>query len=133
MKRFLQWTLALLLLGSLTFDYERGFHLKAAYAQATGSLTLSWTPPAFYTDGFPLLEQDLDFYTLYCNDVPVKQIDSIIGTSTDVLDLTTFASGDYACNLSVTDLPGAESGRSNDINFTIGPRVPGTPANLTSA
>jgi len=132
MKRLLQWIVAVSLLASLTIDYDRGFTLRAAYAQQAGSLTISWTPPSQYTDGAPLLEQELDFYTLYCNGSEVKQIDMVIGDHTDVVDLTGLPTGDYACQLTTTTLLAAESGPSNSINFTIGPRVPMAPAGLSS-
>ena len=132
-KRPLKLLIAVVLLGSLTLDLDRGFYLKAAYAQSTGTLTISWIPPTQYTDGYPLPEQALDFYTFYCNGAWVKEIDSIIGTRSDVVDTSGLASGDYTCHLTVTTLLAAESGPSNTINFTIGPRVPMAPANLTSS
>ncbi len=136
MKRIVQWSVWLLLIGSLTLQYDNGrftIELTAAHAQVAGPLTISWTPPDQYTDGFPLLEQDLDFYTFYCNGTVIKTIDSIIGTATDVVDRSGMASGDYTCHLTVTSLLASESGASNTINFTIGPRVPGNPAGLTSS
>lgn len=139
MKRSMKILIAIILIGSLTFNYERdGFFLTAAYAQAGGVLTINWGPPTEYTDGAPLLEQDLDFYTFYCNGVEIKQIDSVIGNTSDLVDLTGLASGNYTCHLTVTALPivpnlGAESGPSNTINFTIGPRVPMAPVGLTSS
>ena len=132
-KRPLKLFIAVVLLGSLTLDLDRGFYLKAAYAQSTGTLTISWTPPTQFTDGFPLVEQELDFYTFYCNGARVKEIDSIIGTATDDIDLSGFQSGNYTCHLTATTLLASESGPSNTINFTIGPRVPMAPANLTSS
>jgi len=137
MKRLLQWTVAVILLASLTLDFEDGFQLKAAYAQATGALTISWSPPTEYTDGAPLLEQELDLYTFYCNGSTVKEIDMAIGVHSDVVDLTGLPTGSYTCHLTTTTLPippnaGAESGPSNEINFTIGPRVPMAPAGLSS-
>ena len=132
-KRVMQWVVSVLLLSTITLDYDRGFTLNAAYAQDSGALTISWTPPVQYTDGAPLLEQELDFYTFYCNGVSIKVIDSVIGTSTDIVDTTGLVSGDYTCRLTTTTLLAAESGPSNSINFTIGPRVPMAPANLTSS
>ena len=139
MKRFWHTVITVILLGSLTFDYtpKDGFRLTSVYAQAGNVVTISWTPPTQYTDTSPLLEQDLDFYTFYCNGIMVKQIDSIIGTYSNVVDLTGLPTADYVCHLTVTALPiipnaATESGASNTINFTIGPRVPMAPAGLSS-
>ncbi len=134
MKRLIQILITVILLGSLVLQYDEGkLQLSSAYAQTNGILTISWTPPTQYTDGFPLLEQDLDFYTFYCNGSQIKQIDSIIGTRSDGVDVSGLSSGNYTCNLTVTDVLGEESGPSGDINFTIGARTPGAPVNLTKS
>lgn len=125
--KWIRFAVALFLLGTLTFDYDAGFKLKAAYAQAAGALTISWTPPTQYTDNAPLLEQDLDYYTFSCNGTELKQIDSVIGTRSDVINLTALPTGSYTCHLTVTTNAGSESGPSNTVNFTIGPRVPMAP------
>lgn len=132
----IRWNLlaVVFLLAALSVEYDNGrFNLTAAHAQVAGVLTINWTPPTAYTDNFPLPEQDLDYYTFYCNGLSVKQFDSIIGTWTNDVDVSGLASGDYVCQLRVTDIVGTESGPSNDLNFTIGPRIPGNPANLTSS
>jgi hypothetical protein len=128
----LKWIIPIVLLGALTLDWEQeqGFQITAAYAQADGSLVISWSPPTQYTDNAPLLEQDLDFYTFKCNGAPLATIDSVIGTRTATVSTNSLATGDHACTLTVTTLEGAESGDSNAINFTIGPRVPMAPAGL---
>lgn len=136
MKRIFQIMVWALLLGSLLVQYDDGrLKLSAAYAQSSGTLPISWTPPLFYTDGFVLLEQELDFYTFGCNGLSAtleKEIDSIIGTRSDVVDISGLPSGDYTCSMTVTSMIGAESGPSNSINFTIGARVPMAPALTTS-
>jgi hypothetical protein len=93
--------------------------------------TVSWTPPVEYVDGTPLLEQELDFYTLYCDDVVVATIDNVIGQRSAVVDMSALTEGSHTCALTVTALNGQESGYSNIVNFTVGPRVPGVPADLT--
>ena len=129
MKRFVKILVVVLLLGSLIVQYDDGsLKFSAAYAQSNGILTISWVPPDQYTDGFPLLEQELDFYTFNCNGVEIKQIDSVIGTYSDSVDISDLPSDDYTCHLTVTSLLGIQSGSSNSINFTIGARVPGAPA-----
>jgi ABC-type sugar transport system substrate-binding protein len=129
-----KWIIPIVLVGALTLDWEkeRAFEITSAYAQANGQLTISWTPPTEYTDGAALLEQDLDFYTFYCDGAPLATIDSIIGTYTATVSTNSLSTGDHVCTLRVTTLEAVESGDSNAINFTIGPRVPMAPAGLTS-
>ena len=132
MKNYVRAIIAIILLGSLSVEWhDPGFRITAAYAQANGDLTISWTPPTQYTDNAPLLEQDLDFYTFSCDGQPVATIDSVIGTRTATVATSSLSTGDHVCTLSVTTVLGAESGPSNPVNFTIGPRVPMAPAALT--
>lgn len=98
---------ALFLLSTLVFAIDRN---------------ISWTPPTQNTDGSVLLEQDLDFYTFYCDGLAYQSFDSIIGTNTAVISLDGLTEGTHICDLRVTALNGAESGPSNSVNFTIGPR-----------
>lgn len=91
---------------------------------------VSWEPPTQYTNGDPLLEQDLDYYTMYCDGQPLTTIDSIIGQRTAVVDLTPLGEGTHDCTLTVTTLNGQESAHSNVASFTVGPRVPGAPTTL---
>jgi len=134
-SRYLKALAALLLLGSLSIQYDDGgFSLTAAQAQVQGStLTISWSPPSQYTDGFPLLEQEMDFYTFSCGGTMVKQIDLVIGTWTDDVDVSAMPSGTHTCHLTITSLEAVESGPSNTINFTIGARTPGNPVGLTTS
>lgn len=94
--------IALLLLAGITLAYER---------------EISWTPPVFYTNGAPLLEQDLDFYTLYCDGVQLVTLDSIIGTWTATIDFPD-TPGTHECWLTTTTLAGIESDPSNTYVFT---------------
>lgn len=93
---------------------------------------ISYQPPTGYTDGSALLEQDLDFYSWYCNDpvTPLVSFPSIIGTRVAIVPLPT-SEGTHTCWLTVTAFNEQESGASNTINFTIGPRTPNPPTNLT--
>jgi len=139
--RAIKITVALILISGLTFQYQperKGLNFTAVYAQTAGSLTISWTPPVQFTDGAPLLEQELDYYTFYCDGASVAIIDSVIGQWTADVNTAALAEGSHTCHLTVTAIGGppptigAESGPSNSINFTIGPRVPMAPAGLTS-
>ena len=114
-KSFPRAFLALVLVGSLVFAFDR---------------SVSWDPPSQYENGDSLLEQDLDFYTLYCNDSAFVEIDNIIGTSTAVVDFSPLGEGSHDCYLTVTALNGQESQPSNIANFTVGPRIPGAPTNF---
>ena len=107
--------LVTLLLGSLVFGWEGN---------------ISWDPPTENTDGTILLEQDLDFYTFFCDGVPLATIDSIIGTRTATVSTLSLAEGSHNCWLTVTALNGQESDPSEVRNFIIGPRVPGAPTNF---
>ena len=87
--------------------------------------TVNWTPPNQYEDQTPLYEQDLDFYTVFVNDIVVVYLDVIVGTWT--ADITVTQPGTHTLEMTVTDVNGMESGRSNMINFTVGPRTPMAP------
>ena len=110
MKYFIR-VLALLGLASITFAYVE---------------TIRWTPPAFYTNGNVLLEQELDFYTFYCDGQQVEILDSIIGTWQRDVEFPDTA-GQHECWLTATTLLGVESGPSNTKVFTNDPRIPMAP------
>jgi hypothetical protein len=114
-KKIAKFSILAVLLGSLTFAYDR---------------SVSWTPPDAYENGDPLLEQDLDFYTLYCNAQPFATIDNVVGTNTATIDFSPLGEGTHTCYLTVTALNGLESDPSNTQNFTVGPRKPGAPINF---
>lgn len=111
----MKWLLLATLLASLTVDATE--------------FTITWTPPTENEDNTPLLEQDLDFYTLYINGQPVVNFDSIVGTWTAVIVIN--EPGTNPGELTVTALNGQESGFSNTVNFLVGPRTPKNPTNLT--
>jgi hypothetical protein len=89
------------------------------------TIQLSWTPPTEYEDGTPLLEQDLDFYTVYINGTPATNLDVIVGTWSAEIVFT--VPGSHQVALTVTDLNGQESQLSNTQVFTVGPRTPKAP------
>jgi len=104
-----------LLLASLTVDADE--------------FILKWTPPTQYTEGTVLLEQDIDYYTLYIDGVALTNFDSIIGQWS--VSVTFTEPGSYEGNMTVVTVNGAESDFSNPVNFTVGPRTPGAITNLT--
>lgn len=103
--------IALLMLASITFAFDE---------------SISWTPPTFYTNGTALLEQDLDYYTLYCDGNKLVELDSIIGTWTATISFPD-TPGTYTCWLTTTTLLGVESSASNVKIFTNQPRTPMAP------
>ena len=111
----IKWILPAILVASLTFAWESN---------------VSYKPPIANTDGSLLLEQELDFYILYCNDVEVAAIDSIIGQRTVLVDFGILPAGSYPCNLTVVNLDGIESAYSDPYVFIIGPKTPNAPTGL---
>lgn len=109
--KYILRAIALLGLASITFAYER---------------TITYIPPTFYTNGTPLLEQDLDFYTLYCDGMQLTTIDSIIGTWVATIDFPEQPGG-HDCYLTVTTLAGIESDPSNHYVFTSAHPIPMAP------
>ena len=115
MKRVLLRASAILLVLSLTVQAD--------------AFTITWQPPTQYTDGTSLLEQELDFYTLYINGTGVVNLDVILGTWTANVTIT--EPGTHVLALTVTANNGVESNLSDTVNFTVGPRTPSAPVSLT--
>lgn len=90
---------------------------------------ICWQPPTQFENGDPLLEQDLDFYTLYINDQNVMSFDTIVGTWCVIY--TTHTEGTYFVKMTVTHVNGQTSGFSNETSFTLGPRRPMAPVITT--
>ncbi len=122
MKSLVQLFVAVILLGSLTVQFAPA---QSQTIACDLGCTISWTPPTEYEDGAQLLEQELDFYSWYCDANHIMDFDVIIGTWT--VDLTFGAPGTYMCSLTVTSLEGEESGFSNELVFLKGPRTPRPP------
>jgi hypothetical protein len=71
----------------------------------------------------------LDYYTLHINGAVVMNFDSIVGTWAVTITMT--EPGTHEVRLTVTDINGQTSDLSNSTSFTVGPRTPGAPMNLT--
>lgn len=110
MKYFIR-VAALLMLVSITFAFERD---------------ISWTPPTSYTNDAPLLEQELDYYTLFCDGTELVQLDSVVGTWTATIEFPDVPAT-YTCWLTTTTLLGVESAASNSNVFTYLPPTPMAP------
>ena len=101
------------------------FLLLVSLTIQADTFTISWLPPTQYTDNATLLEQDLDYYTLYVGGVSTIFYDSIPGSYSQLH--TIVPAGTYEITLTVTTLEGVESGPSNMKVFTVGPRTPKPP------
>ena len=88
-----------------------------------------WQPPTAFEDGTPLLEGDLNYYTLYVDGTELVSFDAIVGTWCYVITIT--ESGTYVAAMTVTLINGQTSAKSNQATFSIGPRTPGAPTNVT--
>jgi hypothetical protein len=104
------------------------FSLLASAQSFADSFDICWTPPTQFVNGDALLEQDLDYYTLYMNDAEVMSFDVIVGTW--CVEYITHVEGTYTAELTVTHMNGQTSDRSNQSVFTLGPRKPKAPANV---
>lgn len=104
--------------------------LLAAFTSVQADVwQVCWEPPTTFENGDPLLEQDLSYYTLYMDGNELVLFDAIVGTW--CYDLTITMEGTYVATMTVTHLNGKTSDFSNAVTFTLGPRTPGAPTNLT--
>lgn len=115
MKRMLQWTVAIILLGSLTI-------------QADPIKTWSWTAPTEYVNNNVIPSSDTLSYTLYCGTTdggPYDQFITAMNTPPPQdMDMATLVTqpGDYYCVLTATSsLYLEESDPSNQVNFSVLP------------
>ena len=111
MKQAVKILIAVLLFGSLTIEAD--------------VFTISWLPPTHDTAGVPLLEQELDYYTLYVDGYSTIFYDSIPGSYSELHEIV--PAGTYELTLTVTTLEGVESDPSNTAVFIVGPRKPMPP------
>jgi len=103
--------------------------LSASATANSATYEVCWNPPTSYEDGTPLLEQDLAEYTLYIDGSELLSFAVVVGTWCYVITVT--EPGTYSATMTVTDIHGVVSDFSNAATFTIGPRTPGAPTNLT--
>ena len=116
MKRKLQWTVAIILLGSLTL-------------QADPFKTWNWTGPTEYENNLPIPAADILSYNLFCSrtaggpyDLYTTLLDSSPPSVQDMGPLVANTPGDYYCVATATSLlHGLESEASNEVNFTVLP------------
>ena len=88
MRKFIIRATALLALASITFAFPG---------------VVGYTPPDTYTNDTPLLEQDLGYYTHFCDGIPLTEIDSIIGTRAADVEFPD-TPGEHTCWFTVTTI-----------------------------
>ena len=116
MKRALQWTVAIILLGSLTLSAEP-------------TKLWDWTAPTEYENNLPIPSSDVLSYTLYCGVTdggPYDQFITAMNTpppqDVDMAPLVANTPGTYYCVLTATSSTHLEeSDYSNQVNFTVLP------------
>lgn len=116
MKRLLQWTVAAILLGSLTI-------------QADPFKTWNWTDPTEYENGTLIPETDDLSFRLKCGTVeggPYDLYEALLSEPApsvqDMGPLVANTPGTYYCiSTASSSLHGTESEPSNEVNFTVLP------------
>jgi hypothetical protein len=115
MKRMLQWTVAIILLGSLTI-------------QADPFKTFDWISPTEYENNTPIPTTDELSYRLKCGGLEGGPYDLFETTMIekpslqDLGPLVMNTPGTYYCVATATSsLHNLESGPSNEVNFTVLP------------
>ena len=115
MKRMLQWTVAIVLLGSLTI-------------QADPFKTWQWTEPTEYENNTAIPAADELSYRLKCGVTlggPYDLYETLMQEQPSLQDMGPLVSntpGNYYCIATATSLlHGTESEPSNEVNFTVLP------------
>jgi hypothetical protein len=96
-----------------------------AYAD---TFEVCWMPPTTFENGDPLLEGELDYYTLYVDEQVLLNFDAIVGTWCATFEV--HVEGTYFASMTVTHINGQTSQRSNIEPFTLGPRAPAAPTQV---
>ncbi len=116
MKRTLQWTVAILLLGSLTIS-------------ADPIKTWTWDGPTEYENNMPIPPEDVLSFNLKCGNIqggPYDQaeylLDAMPPSVQDMASLVMNTPGTYYCVATATSsLHSTESESSNEVAFTVLP------------
>lgn len=87
-----------------------------------------WIPPTTFENGDPLLEGELDYYTLYVDEQVLLNFDAIVGTWCVTFEV--HVEGTYFASMTVTHINGQTSARSNIEPFTLGARAPAPPTQV---
>ena len=115
MKRMLQWTVAIILLGSLTI-------------QADPFKTFDWTGPTEYENNMPIPASDELSYRLKCGvqgGGPYDLYETLLISAPSVQDMGPLVQntpGTYYCiSTATSSVHNLESAPSNEVNFTVLP------------
>jgi len=99
--------------------------------------TFTWTPPTQNTDGSPLIDSEISSYSIFCAEVNATQA-TLLGTVTNTGNTNQWTSpdgslppGTYDCFATTVRNDGAESGRSNTINFSVPQATPAPPTGFS--
>lgn len=99
--------------------------------------TFTWTPPTQNTDGSPLIDSEIASYNIFCAEVNATQA-TLLGTVTNTGNTNQWTSpdgslppGTYDCFATTVRNDGAESGRSNTINFSVPQATPDPPTGFS--
>jgi len=99
--------------------------------------TFTWTPPTQNDDGSPLLDSEIASYTIFCAEVNAPSA-TLLGTVTNTGNTTQWTSpdgslppGTYDCFAHTVRNDGAESGRSNTVNFLVPQATPDPPTGFS--
>ncbi len=99
--------------------------------------TFSWTPPTQNTDGSPLLDSEISSYNIFCAEIGAPQA-TLLGTVTNTGNTTQWTSpdgslppGTYDCFATTLRNDGAESERSNTVNFSVPQSTPSRPTGFS--
>jgi len=99
--------------------------------------TFLWTPPTQNEDGSPLLDSEIASYNIFCAESAATQT-TLLGTVTNTGNTTQWTSpdgslppGDYVCFATTVRNDGAESGRSNTVNFSVPQATPDPPTGFS--
>jgi len=99
--------------------------------------TFLWTPPTQNTDGSPLLDSEISAYNIFCAESAAASA-TLLGTVTNTGNTNQWTSpdgslppGTYDCFATTLRNDGAESGRSNTVNFTVPVSTPEPPTGFS--
>jgi len=99
--------------------------------------TFMWTPPTQNTDGSPLIDSEIASYNIFCAEVNAPSA-TLLGTVTNTGNTSQWTSpdgslppGTYDCFATTVRNDGAESGRSNTVNFSVPQATPDPPTGFS--
>ena len=99
--------------------------------------TFLWTPPTQNDDGSPLLDSEISGYNIFCAESAAASA-TLLGTVTNTGNTTQWTwpdgslpPGTYDCFATTIRNDGAESVRSNTVNFSVPQATPDPPTGFS--